>query len=82
MGGDFGGGEYATPSGTVEAIATTEPVNLGPGGVCSTSTAIGCVDHAGCPGGEHCVVVSPVLSFKHQASFASSGTTNFSARLT
>jgi hypothetical protein len=60
---------FTTPTAQLEAVYTTEPVNLAWRDVCSVHRTVECADAVDCPVGEECVSVSPTLSFKHQVSF-------------
>lgn len=64
--------ELTTPLGVLEAVATSEPVNLGWDTVCSTTRTTPCADAADCPAGETCEAVVPELIFRHQVSFVDS----------
>ena len=57
-----------TPLAKLEAVRTTDPINLGWDRVCSLTRSLACTDDAGCPAGEDCVQVTPQLSIKHQIS--------------
>ena len=61
-------GELTTPLGQLEAVRTTDPIHLGQGRACSGPGAGACSDDTDCPPGQRCLVVSPQLTFKHQAS--------------
>jgi len=68
MGEETAPGMFTTPLANLEAIRTTEPINLGWGRACSGTAGSPCVGDADCPPAERCFVVSPELTFKHQAS--------------
>jgi len=59
---------HTTPLAVMEAVRTTEPLNLGWDKICSLTRSIPCFDDGDCPEEESCEEVRPVLSFKHQAS--------------
>jgi len=65
---ELAAGVYTTPQQTLEAIATTEPINIGPGGACSITIARSCLSDTDCPAGERCGAAVPELTFKHQIS--------------
>ena len=48
---------FTTPLAQLEAVRTTDPINLGWDRVCSLTRSLGCTDDAGCPAGESCVRV-------------------------
>jgi len=55
-----------TPLAQLEAVRTTEPINLGWDRVCSETPGLSCSIDTECPAGESCVRPTPRLSFKHQ----------------
>src|SRR4029079_6023763 len=57
---------YTTPTGVLEAVATTDPIHIAAGRWCSNAGTTACLNDAGCPAGGSCVDVAPTLSFKHQ----------------
>jgi hypothetical protein len=57
-----------TPAGQLEALRTTDPINLGWDLVCELDRMTFCSRDADCPGEQRCVTSSPELSFKHQVS--------------
>lgn len=59
---------FTSPLSQLEAIRTSEPINLGWGFVCQTERTIRCESDTDCAVGDECVRVNPVLSFKHQIS--------------
>jgi len=61
---------FTTPQAQLEAVRTTEPINLGFGNVCSETRSQGCTSDLECPPGETCVPASPRLSVVQQVSFA------------
>jgi hypothetical protein len=68
MGYELAPGMFTTPVGHLEAIRTSEPINLGWDRACSGADDPGCTNDMDCPPGEHCLIVSPELTFKHQVS--------------
>jgi hypothetical protein len=65
LGGALG---FTTPMASLEAIATSQPINLGWDRVCEQSRLVGCAQDSDCPVGEPCVAATPRLTFKHQLS--------------
>jgi len=61
---------FTTPLGQLEAVRTTDPINLGWDRVCSLTRSLACIDDAGCPAGENCAQVTPQLAMKHQISLS------------
>jgi len=59
---------FTTPLAQLEAVRTTEPINLGWDRICSLTRDQACSDDGQCPVGEACVPAEPRLSFKHQIS--------------
>ncbi|MDH3786053.1 MAG: hypothetical protein OEV00_12090, partial [Acidobacteriota bacterium] len=63
----------------IEAVQTTDPINIGWDTVCSLTRTTICANDGNCPGGETCVPVAPTLSFKHQISVMDSRSVNVNA---
>jgi hypothetical protein len=59
---------WTSPNSELEAIRTTDPINLGWDRVCSVTRTTFCRGDGDCPGGVSCDVSAPVLRFKHQVS--------------
>jgi len=59
---------FTTPMAQLEAVRTTDPINLGWARACSLTHSLTCTDDADCPPEENCVQVTPQLSVKHQIS--------------
>jgi hypothetical protein len=66
LGPPFG---YTTPTGVLEAVATTDPIHIAAGRWCSNAATTACLHDAGCPAGGSCVDMPPTLSFMQQMSF-------------
>jgi hypothetical protein len=60
---------FTTPSAQLEAVRTTDPINLGWHNICDIDRSLTCEDELDCPIGQECVSATPSLSFKHQVSF-------------
>ncbi len=60
---------FTTPLAQLEAVRTTNPINLGWDKVCETDRTVLCRSSDDCPGGiQACISVSPTLTWKHQVS--------------
>jgi len=65
-----GGVNFTTPLGQLEAVRSTEPINLGWDRACSLTPTQGCANDVDCPAGETCELMIPALTFKHQISLS------------
>ena len=65
---------FTTPVAQLEAVRTSEPINLGWARACSLTRSQACTDDGDCPPEENCIQVSPRLSIKHQISLVDSRT--------
>ena len=71
---DISASAWTVPMATLDALATSDPINIGWDRVCETTRTQACVTDEDCSG-ETCVGVTPELSIKHQISLPDSRAT-------